>query len=187
MAIRECAANCKPFVAFRNAYDDRAASVKKIKDTGKKVIWTFSGNVPDEVIYAAGMIPIRGWGAPAPWREADRWLELSFGPVWRAIFETVMSGAYRNLMDGVVFSTNYTMLGKLYDYMGWIMDREPERDLPPLAMIDYEVMERDYLFYERNCKDTEKFAGQMEAWSGQTITDEALFRAIALYLSLIHI
>ena len=181
MSIRECTAGSKAFAALKAAYDDRAASVRKIKATGKKVIWTFSGNVPDEVIYAAGMIPIRGWGAPPPWKEADKWLELSFGPIWRSIFETVMNGEHRDLMDGVVFATNYTMLGKLYDYIGWIVDREPERNLPPLAMVDYEVMERDYLFYERNCKDTAKFAKQMEEWSGKTITDEDLFGAIAVY------
>ena len=181
MSNRECAAGSEAYLALKSAYDDRAAAVKQIKDTGKKVIWTFSGNVPDEVIYAAGMIPIRGWGAPAPWKEADKYLELSFGPVWRALFETVMSGTYRDLMDGIVFSTNYTMLGKLHDYMGWILAREPERNLPPITMIDYEVMERDYLFFDRNCKDTEQFAEKMEEWSGRKIGEEDLRAAIALY------
>jgi len=181
LTIRECAGNCEPYVTLKNAYDNRAASVKKIKDTGKKVVWTFSGNVPDEVIYAAGMIPIRAWGSPAPWEEADRYLELSFGPVWRALFDTVMNGKYRDLMDGLVFSTNFTMLEKMYNYLRWINDREPERNLPPIALIDYEVMERDYLFFDRNCKNTEEFAREMEAWSGTTITDEALRNAISLY------
>ena len=80
-----------------------------------------------------------------------------------------------------MFSTNYTMLGKLHDYIGWILAREPERNLPPITMIDYEVMERDYLFFDRNCKDTAQFAEKMEAWSGRKITEDDLRASIALY------
>lgn len=181
MVERECTKKSKAFLSLKDVYENRERSVAGIKASGKKVIWTFGGNVPDEVIYAAGMVPVRGWGCPRPWPEADKYLELSFGDMWRSLFESIMNGERRGLMDGLVFSSNLTMLGKLYSYISTISAREPERGLPKTALIDYEVMDQSYIFFDRNCLNTQEFAGLMEQWSGIKITDEALHEAIATY------
>jgi len=178
---RECTKESKAYRFFKDVYENREGSVAKLKASGKKVIWTFGGNVPEEVIYAAGMVPVRGWGCPRPWNEADKYLELSFGDVWRSLFDTIMNGERRDLMDGLVFTSNLTMLTKLYSYISTIRKREPERKLPPIALIDYEVMDQSYIFFDRNCRNTKEFAKEMEEWSGSEIADEALYRAIAIY------
>lgn len=178
---REIALNTPAYVAFRNVYKNRERTLQALKLSGKKIIWVFGATAPEEIIYAAGMIPVRGWGCEGPWPESDKYLEASFGPVWRASFDVVMNGERRAIMDGAVYSSSAEMLGKLYSYERKIAAREPDRDLPPVTNVPYDCFHEEEVMYPRNCKETRRFAKTMEAWSGKAITEKSLLNAVKVY------
>lgn len=180
---REIALNCPAYIALRTAYMNRDRTLQARKMDGKKIIWTFGATAPEEIIYAADMIPIRGWGCDEPWVESEKYLEASFGPVWRACFDNIMNGKRRNLMDGVVYSASASMLGKLCDYQKKIAEREPERNLPPITNVPYDTFHEEDVMASRNCKETVLFAKTMEEWSGREITEKRLTNAIIVYNS----
>lgn len=178
---REIALESPAYAALRNVYCNREHTLQALKLSGKKVIWVFGATVPEEIIYAAGMIPVRGWGCDPPWKEADKYLEASFGPVWRASFDSVMNGERRDIMDGAAYASSAAMLEKLYSYEKRISAREPEKNIPPVALIPYDTFHEEEVMYPRNCRETRRFARTMEEWSGRPITDKSLLKAVRIY------
>ena len=73
------------------------------KNSGKKTVWTLGCDVPDEIIIAAGMLPVRLSGKYENQPNADKYLENSFGPDWRAMFEKIMCGESKGLYDFITF------------------------------------------------------------------------------------
>ena len=178
---RKVALNSPAYTALRNVYVNRERTLEALKLSGKKVIWVFGATAPEEIIYAADMIPVRGWGCEGPWPESDKYLEASFGPVWRALFDAVMNGERRNIMDGLVYSSSATMLEKLGSYEKRISAREPEKKLPPIYSLPYDTFHEEEVMFPRNTKETRRFAAAMEEWAGKPITEKSLANAIKVY------
>ena len=178
---RDIALNSPAYIALRNAYVNREHTLQALKLKGKKIIWVFGATAPEEIIAAAGMIPVRAWGCAAPWTQSDKYLEASFGPVWRALFDAVMNGERRAIMDGLVFSSSAAMITKLGGYIGKISSRGPEKDLPPVYSLPYDSFHEEEVMFPRNCSETRRFAKKMEEWAGQPITEKNLAAAVKLY------
>lgn len=178
---RDIALNSPAYIALRNAYINRVHTLQALKLKGKKIIWVFGATAPEEIIAAAGMIPVRAWGCAAPWPQSDKYLEASFGPVWRALFDAVLGGENRAIMDGLVFSSSAAMISKLGMYIGKISGREPEKDLPPVYSLPYDSFHEEEVMFPRNVNETKRFAKKMEEWSGQPITEKNLAAAVKTY------
>ncbi len=180
MAIRKAALSDPSFLKLKKAYDDRKAVLKSWKDGGKKVVCVAGYDVPDELILAAGMVPFRVTGYYGGERKsAEKYLEYSFGAIWKGLWESIAED-YAGLADRLAFSNSTDMFLKLYYYFRTLKRLEPERVLPELFYIDYELVDKKLKSQERNEKELRRFKAQLEEWSGNKITAEALRDAIVL-------
>ena len=180
MAIRREALQGRAFSRLKDAYDNRKAVLKSLKEGGKKVVCIAGYDVPDELILAAGMVPFRITGYYGGERvSAEKYLEYSFGAIWKGLWETIAED-YAGLMDYCVFSSSSDMFLKLYYYFRTLKRLEPQRVLPEMFYLDYELIDKKLKTQERNEKELRRFAAALEGWGGNKITEDALKEAIAL-------
>jgi len=173
MAIRKEALAGKAFSALKAAYDDRKAVLKKWNEEGKKVVLTAGIDIPEEMILAAGMYPFPLTSFYGPRPSAEKYLEYSFGPLWKGMWESLLED-YKGLAKYIVFSSSSDMYLKIFNYVRTLRIYEPELNLPEPKYIDLELVVKAYKAQERNEKELELFRAQLEKWSGEKLTDEAI-------------
>ena len=180
MAIRKQALECAAFTRLKSAYDDRKQVLAGWKQSGKGVVCIAGYDVPEEIILAAGMLPFRVTGYYGGERvSAEKYLEYSFGAIWKGLWESIAED-YAGLMDYLVFSSSSDMFLKLFYYLRTMRRLEPERPLPELKYLDFELVEHVFKTQERNERELRDLIGTVEGWSGRKITADTLKEAIAL-------
>jgi len=174
MEIRETARNCAAFVALKTAYDNRDAAVSAWRAEGKKIVAKLGCDVPDELLLAAGLMPVQVYADPArPLVNTDQYLEFAFDPVVRAQFEKIVDGTYAGLVDYLAVSNSTDVIIRTYLYLRELHRVEPERKLPELAFIDW-LFTRNRLHQVRNEHTMQIFRAQVEQWAGRPVTDEQI-------------
>ncbi|MBR4443823.1 MAG: 2-hydroxyacyl-CoA dehydratase [Clostridia bacterium] len=180
MAIRKQALASEAFIRLKQAYDGRKQVLSDWKQSGRGVVCIAGYDVPEEIILAAGMLPFRVTGYYGGARvSADKYLEYSFGAIWKGLWESIAED-YAGLMDHLVFSSSSDMFLKLFYYFRTMQRLEPERPLPELKYLDFELVEHVFKTQERNERELRDLIETVEGWSGNRITEETLRRAIAL-------
>ncbi|MBR5731089.1 MAG: 2-hydroxyacyl-CoA dehydratase [Firmicutes bacterium] len=177
MAIRECALKNQYFAKLFDAYQNRDAAALAFKAKGGKVLAKLGSDVPDELVLAAGMMPVQVYADPQ--KElvyTNKILEFAFDPMVRKQFEKMVDGTYRDLADCLVVSNSTDVLIRVYLYLREIIRSEPEMPLPPTAFIDW-LFTRNRMHQERNELIIKLFIEQLEAWTGKKITDEEIAAA----------
>lgn len=177
MSERNCALQSKAYLALKEVYEDREKVVREWKKSGRKAVMTLGDDVPDEIIIAAGMLPIRVSGIYGEQPESDKYLEMSFGPVWRSIFEKIVSGAGAELYDYIAIARSSDMLIRIYYYLRELKRFEPERPIAPIKFIDYDFISRNLDAQYHNEDITKMFIETVEGWTCSKLKDEQLMRA----------
>ena len=180
MAIRKQALASEAFQRLKQAYDGRKQVLSGWKESGRGVVCIAGYDVPEEIILAAEMLPFRVTGYYGGARvSAEKYLEYSFGAIWKGLWESIAED-YAGLMDHLVFSSSSDMFLKLFYYFRTMQRLEPERPLPELKYLDFELVEHVFKTQERNERELHDLIETVEGWSGKKITTEALREAIAL-------
>ena len=180
MAIRKQALADAAFRRLQSAYDDRKQVLSRWKQSGNGVVCIAGYDVPEEIILAAGMLPFRVTGYYGGARvSAEKYLEYSFGAIWKGLWESIAED-YAGLMDHLVFCSSSDMFLKLFYYFRTLKRLEPERPLPDLKYLDFELVEHVFKTQERNERELRDLIEAVEGWSGKTISEEDLRAAIAL-------
>jgi len=148
------------------------------KAQGGKVLGTYCCHLPEEVIYAAGIMPyrIKGTGCKDA-SAAETYMSTFSCSFAKATLENFLNGAY-DFMDGLVGSDGCMMVQRVYDNWKHISTEN----------------KRDILFHQFNAPRThtpravefyrleiEELKSIVEKLSGNAVTDEKLFDAIAIY------
>ena len=177
MAIRECARESKAFMALLDAYQNREKTAAAWHEAGKKVVGCLGCDVPDELIIAAGMLPVRVYADPEkPLLETDKYLEYAFDPVVRSQFEKIVDGTYYDQIDHLAVSNSTDVIIRIYLYLREIHRAEPEKRVPPVEFIDW-LFTRNRLHQVRNEHTIQLFREAVEAWAGHPVTDEDIRKA----------
>lgn len=180
MAVRSEALECSAFARMKKIYDDRRSVLEGWKAEGRKVVCVLGYDVPDEIIIASGMTPFRVTGYYGGERVcAEKYLEYSFGAIWKGLFESVMSD-YSGLMDYCVLCSSSDMFLKLFYYLRTLKGLEPERPLPELKYLDYELVEKRFKTQQRNERELRDLIETVEGWSGNRVTNDSLREAVRL-------
>lgn len=80
-----------------------AKTVKETKDqSGKDLVGCFPVHAPEEIVYAAGCIPVGMWGGKAEIVLADRYLQGFCCSVMRSNMEFGLAGAYNDLKAVII-------------------------------------------------------------------------------------
>ena len=77
---------------------------EQIKETRKDAFGCFPIYTPEEIIYAAGLLPIGMWGGKTELKLADRYLQSFCCSIMRSNIEYGMKGTY-NMLKGIILPT----------------------------------------------------------------------------------
>ena len=180
MSERNCALNSKAYLALKEVYEDRLKPAREWKAAGKKTVWTLGCDIPDEVVIAAGMLPVRTFGLYGDQPMSDKYLEMSFGPVWRGLFERIVSGFNAELINYLAISRSSDMLVRLFYYLRELKRFEPQLGLPEMTFLDQEFFLGNDHSREWNEGNLRLFIKKAEEWSGNEIREEKLKEAIVI-------
>ncbi|MCC8061126.1 MAG: 2-hydroxyacyl-CoA dehydratase family protein [Clostridiales bacterium] len=167
MAYRKEAMNSPAFRTLLYAYE-HPDEVLFLSD--KPLVWILGIDVPEEIILAADMMPAKVMGyqaAKMPY--ADKYLEFSFGPIWRGIFEKIMRLSAAGKMDYLACGVTSDMNFKIYNYITEMRRKGYEPYLPQTYYVDFELNMKNVRVQERNEMVVRKFIRQMEIWSGKKL------------------
>jgi benzoyl-CoA reductase subunit C len=144
-------------------------------ETGRKVIGFLCSNLPEELIYAAGVLPVRLLGANEPENITRPYIfQAGFCCFARDCFAQALQGRYKYI-DGIIFSHCCPHAREIF--LDW-------RRHVPVAYA-YEIHAPMYLQSPHAgqylVKELEECRESLEKWTGKTITAAAIDKAIDVY------
>ena len=161
---------------FRQVATDPMASVRRWKDEhpGAKAIGFFSGYIPEEVIIAAGALPVRMILPPDPGSiaVADQYAQTFTCSYVRGCLDQAIAGHYDPL-DGVVFPKTCETLTFM---------REVWRRHVPQQWVGFHqaaAVTNTAAARQFSRVQLDRFIADIEAFTGQAVSDERLAAAIA--------
>ena len=148
--------------------------LRSVKETGKKPIGCFPIYLPEEIIYASGLLPVGMWGGQTTMKEVDRYIQGFCYSIMRANMELGIRGEYGFLKAIVIPTYCDTMKSILANWTIAIKD-------PPV--LSYAVLQNrqssgslDFILYQN-----EKLRKELGELTGHEITDDEINEAFALY------
>lgn len=161
--------------SLEKVLDNRHQYAQEWKRTKKgKVIGYLCTYVPEEIIYAAGALPVRILGRHQSPTIAETFIHSMYCPFSRDCLAAGLSGDF-NYLDGIVIAHSCIHIRQVFD--SW------QRHLKP-SYSHYLYMPGNVQSrYAQSCfkSELEEFKDSLEHWLGITITTEALRRAIQVY------
>lgn len=161
--------------ALVDAAEHPAATVKaSMQATGKQAVGCFPCYTPDEIIHAAGLLPVGLWGGKTAVKRADRYLQSFCCSMMRINLEQGLAGAY-DFLSGVVIPTYCDTLKCVC--ANWPV-AVPQIRLIPMVYPQNRAASAamDYLVGEFRRVQTE-----LEEIAGRTIGDADLEASITLF------
>jgi bzd-type benzoyl-CoA reductase N subunit len=150
------------------------AGIENWKKEGKKVVGTICCHVPEEIIHAAGMLPVRvrATGCTDD-SKAEVWMSSFSCSFTRSCLQFFLDGRY-SFLDGIVGSDGCLMAQRLFDNLNHQFgDVYQQLVVVPRMHTSFAIP-----FYR---EELEKFREGMEKLSGNRITDEKLLNSIEIY------
>lgn len=82
----------------------KKAIAQSMKATGKKAFGCFPIYVPEEIIYASGMLPVGVWGGQTTFSNVDKYIQSFCCSIMKATMELGMKGEY-DFLEGMAVPT----------------------------------------------------------------------------------
>jgi len=153
-----------------------AKSAAELKNnTGKKLIGMFPYQLPEEIVYAAGMLPVGMWGGQPEIKLSNKFLQSFCCSLIKANFEMGMNKTYQKVLSGVIMAAYCDTLKCICE--DW---KVAVTDMPLIAM-----------YYPQNRKiaaavpymeaEFVKAQEQLEAIAGVKVTEADLEAAWEVY------
>ena len=162
---------------FQEIYENRHDYARewKSKKPAGRVLGCFCTYVPEEIVYAAGVLPVRILGSHEIEDETAPHLFGMFCPFCRDVLAQGLKGRY-DYLDGICDANCCMHL--LQSFEAWGLNVKPQ---PKILRVDAPCSvqnrhSRNYLTRELHC-----FREDIEEWIGKKITDADLDHAIAVY------
>ncbi|MBI4319284.1 MAG: benzoyl-CoA reductase, bzd-type, subunit N [Chloroflexi bacterium] len=157
------------FQSWRDNRHDYAREWKK--KTGGKVIGYFCTYVPEEIIYAAGMLPVRILGSHEPQDVTEPHIFSMFCPFCRDCLAQGLKGRF-DYLDGIMIAQSCLHIRQAFTSWKHHIPVDFSYYLPMPHHVQ-SPSSKPFLLGE-----LEQFRSALESWSGKKITDEALGDAI---------
>jgi len=141
--------------------------------TGGKVLGTICCCIPEEIIHATGMLPVRLLSEHEPTLEADLHLPTNLCPYCKSWFDQLLKGKY-DYLDGVVIPNVCNVVKATYGFSKYLLE------LPYVYFVDVpqRISSEGVEFFTNVLLDFKK---SLEDFSGKQISDEALRHSIDVY------
>ena len=173
---------------FRRYIENRHQAVSQWKaETGQPVFGYFCCLSPEEILYAADVLPVRITGTGEPLQKADLHVPPNSCPFARSCLDAGMRGLY-DYLDGVVIPNSCDIIFSMEYFWKTLVPRPTRpalisgRDIKPFVhYINYpeKIVGREVLpFY---LEVLQRFKQDLERTLGRTICDDDLARSIDVY------
>ncbi|MGI6429117.1 MAG: 2-hydroxyacyl-CoA dehydratase subunit D [Syntrophomonadaceae bacterium] len=160
---------------MEGAVKDPGGAVRAFKqETGREVIGCLPIYVPEEIIYAGGMLPIGVWGGQTNIVQSGTYLPSFACSIMRAIMEFAMRGVYNDL-SAVVCPMHCDTLKCIGE--NWKVGIS---EVPCFCLV-YPQNRKNPSGISYLTTEFEHLRKKLESLSGRTITDEAINQAIVIY------
>lgn len=166
-------------------YENRREAADACRAEGGKVLGILGTDVPEELAYAAGLLPITI--APLPEGEqpdsdaaADRYLEYCFDQTIRSRFGMIVSGDVQSYCNYIAVSNSTDALVRTYLYLRELKRREPNAPIPPLEFYDL-LFTRARVHQMWNEEETLRLMASFADWGGRQLTAETVTDAAIVY------
>lgn len=159
--------------AFEDLVSNRHDNAIKWKNTGKKVFGYFCTYVPEEIIHAAGILPIRIMGGSNDITLADVHLPTYVCSFARSCYDQGLKGVYKYL-DGVVFPCTCDTIIALYSI--WKADIKT----PYVGFVD-PLCAKTETAKKYFREEVARFKESLENFLGREIFNTSLQESIAIY------
>ncbi|NPV91137.1 MAG: 2-hydroxyacyl-CoA dehydratase [Firmicutes bacterium] len=144
------------------------------EETGRKVVGCLPIHNVEELVHAAGMLPVGLWGGQTTITRANEYLPAFACSIMKAVMEFSMTGVYRDL-DAVISPSTCDTMRCIP-----LMMRLAVPELPVLGLVlpDNRKNESAINYLAAEYK---KLAVALEEISGQPVTDHGLQQSIEIY------
>ena len=150
------------------------AVMKTLKETGKEAVGCFPIYTPEELIYAAGMIPVGMWGGDTELKLADRYLQTFCCSIMRSNIEYSMMGAY-DMLKAVIIPTFCDTLKCICE--NWKVSA-PQIPVIPMTYPQNRRIDAGFVYMT---EELERVRRELEKISRKSITEVMLEEAFAVY------
>jgi len=162
------------FDQFKEWYENRHEYAKKWKErTGGKVIGTFCTYVPEEILYAADILPVRILGSHEPQDVSEPHIFAMFCPFCRDCLAQGLKGRF-DYLDGITIAQSCLHIRQAYTSWDLHIPVDFKYYLPhPMHVQSPRAV--PYL-----TEELIQFKKAVEEWTGKQITEEDLKRGIEI-------
>jgi benzoyl-CoA reductase subunit C len=173
---------------FAAVAGDRHGAARSWKsETGNKVFGYFTGVSPEEILFAADVLPIRITGTGEPLEIADQHLAANSCPFARSALDAGLRGHY-DYLDGVVVPNTCDVIFYMHDLWSELVPRPNKpsyimgEDLNPYVFyINYPEKVTGRAVVKYYTEVLKIFKQKLERSLKREITDDDLRRAITAY------
>lgn len=163
------------FDKFRQVVENRHDYAREWKSTrGGSVCGVICGNVPEEIIYASEVLPVRIMPEEKAPTLAAAYIQDNRCAFCRGCLDQGLHGRY-DYIDGLVYA--HSCIATSQTYSSWILHQPPmwsyRMDRP--ARHDTPLAKENY----RYC--LESFRSAVGEWTGSSITDASLAESVDIY------
>ena len=174
MAIREEAKKSKAFCALLDVYEHREKELLEHTQNGGKAVGVLGADVPEEVLLAAGYMPVRVYADPnKELVHTEVFLERAFEPCARASFEKIVDGTYGSLVERLAISHTSDTELRMWLYLREMRRSERQMPVPPVEFVDW-MLSRRRMYQQENRNVVSRFIDAAKAWSGRAIDESDL-------------
>lgn len=160
---------------FRDIVENRHGYAREWKKkTGKKVIGYFCTYAPEEIMYAAGILPVRVMGGHESATIADDHIAWVYCCLSHDVLAQGLKGKY-NYLDGIVNTYGCNHMRQTF----WSWREHIPVSFSDNLYIPYYIRHRASKALIR--EELKKFKQHLEEWLDKTISSEDLDRAIRIY------
>ncbi|MDX9786143.1 MAG: benzoyl-CoA reductase, bzd-type, subunit N [Desulfobacterales bacterium] len=159
---------------FQQVYENRHEYARKWKErTGGKVMGYLCTYVPEEVLYAANVLPVRLLGDHTPQSVTEPHLFAMYCPFCRDVLAQGLKGKY-DYLDGIVIAQSCLHIRQTFS--SW-REHRPTEFSYLIPMPNAVQSKSAAKFYK---EEVIKFKDAVQAWVGKEITEDDLTRGVEI-------
>jgi len=158
-----------------NSTFPKTEQILEYKRQGKKVFGWLCTYVPEEIIHAAGALPIRitGYSEEVELEDGDAYLYVNNCSFSRSCLQLGLKGGY-DFLDGIVAGSTCDGARRLFDIWHYYIDT-------PFHHVITVPRKYTEAAHELYYKQIVEFKARLEEYLGIKIADEALVKSVELY------
>lgn len=159
---------------FAEIVENRAERLREYRErTGKKVFGYFCTYTPEELLHAAGILPVRLFGGTDDITQADTLMQTFVCPFVRGVLDTALKGGF-DYLDGIVHAYTCDATCGLFG----IWQRNVKVDFTYMYAPPYFMSEGSLKYHVR---ELQKLKKALEEYTGAEISNESIAESIELY------